>query len=61
RDGLLWAGTDGGASWYDGSRWRTYTTRDGLMDNNVFSMAFDDHGARWFGTWKGLSKLEITR
>ncbi|MFZ5877105.1 MAG: ligand-binding sensor domain-containing protein [Nitrospirota bacterium] len=58
-EGLLWAGTDGGASWYDGARWRTYTTRDGLLDNNVFSLAFDERGTRWFGTWKGLSKLEI--
>jgi len=56
QDGIVWAGTNGGASWYDGQRWRNVSTADGLIDNNVFSIVFDDKGNQWFGTWKGLSR-----
>ncbi len=55
-DGVIWAGTNGGASWYDGSRWRNFSTNDGLVDNNVFSIAFSPDGDLWFGTWTGLSR-----
>jgi len=55
-DGFIWAGTNGGASWYDGQRWRNFSQADGLVDNNVFSIVFDDKGNRWFGTWQGLSR-----
>ncbi|MCG3111567.1 MAG: hypothetical protein MCM46_07050 [Candidatus Manganitrophus sp. SB1] len=55
--GILWAGTDRGVSRFDGQSWRTYTTADGLQDNNVFSIAFDAQGNKWFGTWTGLSKM----
>lgn len=56
-EGVLWAGTDGGVSRFDGLTWTSYTTRDGLQDNNVFSIAFDSSGNKWFGTWTGLSKM----
>lgn len=55
--GILWAGTDRGVSRFDGKTWRTYTTADGLQDNNVFSIAFDAQGNKWFGSWTGLSKM----
>ncbi len=56
-EGILWIGTDYGVTRYDGLTWETYTTRDGLLDNNVFSIAFDHAGNKWFGTWSGLSKM----
>lgn len=55
--GILWIGTDHGVTRYDGKTWETYTTREGLLDNNVFSIAFDQAGNKWFGTWSGLSKM----
>lgn len=55
--GILWIGTDRGITRYDGKTWETYTTREGLLDNNVFSIAFDQAGNKWFGTWIGLSKM----
>lgn len=58
-DGILWAGTDGGASFFVNGKWYNYTKEHGLQDKNVFSIAFDKKGNRWFGTWTGLSKLEI--
>ncbi|MBI3621068.1 MAG: hypothetical protein HY208_02615 [Nitrospirae bacterium] len=59
-EGRVWAGTDGGASWFDGQRWHTIGTADGLPDNYVFSVLFDDRGHRWFGTLKGLSVFRGT-
>ncbi|HET6369898.1 MAG TPA: two-component regulator propeller domain-containing protein [Nitrospiria bacterium] len=56
--GRLLAATNGGISFFDGRRWTTYTTADGLLDNNVFSIAFDRKGNTWLGTWRGLSKME---
>lgn len=56
-DGTLWIGTDGGVTRFDGKNWKTYTTADGLLHNDVFSIAFDDKGNKWFGTWIGLSKM----
>jgi ligand-binding sensor domain-containing protein len=56
-NGILWAGTDGGVSWFDGARWRTYTTRDGLIDNFVYAIAVDDEGNKWFGTRVGISRF----
>ncbi|MGB3939988.1 MAG: two-component regulator propeller domain-containing protein [Candidatus Manganitrophaceae bacterium] len=56
-DGVLWVGTDHGVTRFDGKRWKTYTVSDGLQDNNVFSIAFDPQGNKWFGTWTGLSKM----
>ncbi len=55
--GNLWVGSDGGVSRFNGENWITYTTADGLLDNNVFSIAFDQEGNKWFGTWTGLSKM----
>jgi len=55
--GVLWIATDGGVTRFDGETWITYTTADGLLDNNVFSIAFDTSGNKWFGTWSGLSKM----
>ena len=57
-EGYLWAGTNGGASWFDGTRWHNLNTHDGLINNNVFSFAFDAKGRRWFGTWTGLSMYQ---
>lgn len=55
--GNLWAATNKGVTRFDGKTWKTYTTADGLLDDNVFSIAFDKEGNNWFGTWTGLSKM----
>jgi ligand-binding sensor domain-containing protein/signal transduction histidine kinase len=60
REGVLWFGTgefdkgtrggDGGVSRYDGNTWTTFTTKDGLADNQVRSIFQDREGVLWFGT-----------
>ena len=34
-DGVLWFGTRGGVSRFDGETWTSYTTADGLVHDNV--------------------------
>ena len=61
-DGSVWAGTWGaGLSHFDGARWRTFTTRDGLPGNHVFALEIDPAGRLWVGTNRGLARFEDGR
>jgi len=52
--GNLWFGTDGdGVRKYDGKTFTTYTDKEGLGNNNVFSITGDKAGNIWFGTRGG--------
>ncbi|OGG57270.1 MAG: hypothetical protein A3F84_12085, partial [Candidatus Handelsmanbacteria bacterium RIFCSPLOWO2_12_FULL_64_10] len=53
RDGNIWFATDNGAQRYDGLRWTTYTTKDGLAHNQVRTVMQTRDGAIWFGTSDG--------
>jgi ligand-binding sensor domain-containing protein len=54
-----WFGTwGGGLSRFDGKRWITYTTQDGLAGNVVNALAFDRRGVLWIGTDAGVSRLD---
>ncbi len=58
-DGHVWAGTwGGGVSFYDGKKWQSLTTEDGLAGNIVYSIAQDSEGVFWFGTNQGLSRYD---
>jgi ligand-binding sensor domain-containing protein len=58
-DGAVWAGTwGGGVSRFDGTKWTSYTTRDGLSGNIVYSIAHDANGVMWFGTDNGLARFD---
>ncbi len=58
-DGRVWlasrdtGGVGEGVTVYNGATWTTYTTSDGLADNDVRSMAEDLNGHLWFGHWNG--------
>ena len=55
-DGQVWAGTwGGGLSRFDGKRWMTYTTVEGLPGNHIFMLHKDLDGQIWIGTDKGLA------
>lgn len=61
-DDRVWAGTwGGGVSRYDGKQWTSYTTRDGLAGNIVFSVTQAPDGAMWFGTNNGVSRFDGRR
>jgi hypothetical protein len=61
--GNKWVGTSGGVSEFDGTNWITYTTADGLSNNNVNAVAIDLQGNKWFGfgfSGGGVSKFDGT-
>ncbi len=61
RDGELWFGTYyGGVSRYDKKQKRfiTYTTEDGLCNNNVIGIEEDSNGHLWLSTGNGLSSFD---
>ncbi len=61
-DGSLWIGTDGGGLTRveDGGH-TTYTTREGMVDDQVTSLCTGRDGALWIGTMDGLSRLQDGR
>ena len=59
REGNVWIATDRGAQKYDGYRWTTYTTEDGLGHNQVNVIIQDRDAAMWFGTnGGGVSRFQ---
>jgi ligand-binding sensor domain-containing protein len=53
----VWFGTGNGVSEFDGTNWTTYTTAEGLVDEQVYSVAIDQQGSKWFATKEGISWL----
>ena len=54
-----WFGTWGsGLSHFDGKKWQTYTTKDGLAGNFIFALALDKKGVLWAGTNAGVSRFD---
>ncbi|MEO5331735.1 MAG: hypothetical protein H7839_06895 [Magnetococcus sp. YQC-5] len=57
-NGELWAGTwGGGVSRFDGTKWTSFTTKDGLPGNIVYSLVVDAQGVLWAGTENGLGQM----
>jgi ligand-binding sensor domain-containing protein len=48
----------GGVTRYDGKRFTTYTTEDGLAGNWVRSAIEDREGVLWFGTQGGVTRYD---
>jgi signal transduction histidine kinase/ligand-binding sensor domain-containing protein/DNA-binding response OmpR family regulator len=62
RGGDLWIGTfGGGVNRLHNGVFKTFTTKNHLADNTVFSLAQDQHGDMWFATHDGLSRLSRGR
>ncbi len=54
----VWAGTDNGLGLYEDGKWKTYSTKDGLAQRAVLSLALDKRtGDVWAGTMGGLSRV----
>ncbi|ASZ11231.1 histidine kinase [Chitinophaga sp. MD30] len=51
--GYLWFGTDKGISRYNGIRFETLTTFDGLPDNEILFIQEDRYGRLWICTYTG--------
>jgi ligand-binding sensor domain-containing protein len=59
--GNQWFGTPKGAAYHVGTEtkknWTDYSTMDGLVNNEILSIAGDAEGNIWFGTKGGVSKF----
>ncbi|MEW5976088.1 MAG: two-component regulator propeller domain-containing protein [Acidobacteriota bacterium] len=58
-DGALWFGTDSGLSRFDGERFTSITTDNGLADSVVHFLELGPRGQLWIGTNKGVSLLDL--
>ncbi|MBT4500833.1 MAG: SpoIIE family protein phosphatase [Gemmatimonadetes bacterium] len=58
QDGSLWFGTHDGAYRYNGYAWTTFTTADGLADNDVKAIGADELGRLWCETAQGFSRYD---
>jgi ligand-binding sensor domain-containing protein len=56
-DSTAWTIIDGGVSHFDGARWTTYTSQNGLIGDSVNGMAIDPSGIVWVATDDGLSRF----
>jgi ligand-binding sensor domain-containing protein len=52
-------GPEFGVYSFDGKKWRNFTTKDGLVDNKICTIAVSPDGSVWFGSFdKGLSRFD---
>ncbi|MBK7428197.1 MAG: hypothetical protein IPI60_14855 [Saprospiraceae bacterium] len=60
KNGIIWFGMDGGGlRKYDGKSITTYTEKEGLASNNIYSILEDSKGNLWLGTKdKGITKYD---
>jgi len=59
RKGNLWFGTIGsGVYYYDGTFFRNFTTKDGLVNNEITCIYEDKAGNIWFGVNGGASRYD---
>ena len=42
----------------DGEKWRSFKGKDGLVGENIFTVAIDREGYKWFGAIGGISRLD---
>ncbi len=53
--GRVWAGTEKGVAIFDEGQWTTYTTDDGIAQNDAREIAVGPYGRVWCGFWRGVN------
>ena len=57
-DGVMWFGTAGGVSRYDGKEFLNLATKDELLRDNVIDIHRDPDGVMWFATDSGIFRYD---
>src|SRR5262245_33615708 len=52
KEGFMWFATENGLSRFDGKHFKTFTTKDGLPDNEVLKLFVDSKGRVWIMPFK---------
>ncbi|HEV8505703.1 MAG TPA: two-component regulator propeller domain-containing protein, partial [Chitinophagaceae bacterium] len=47
KEGFMWFATENGLSRFDGKNFKTFTTKDGLPDNEILKLFVDSKGRVW--------------
>jgi len=55
--GFLWIATEGGLTKYDGYQFKTFTTSDGLLDNEIVKLQIDQYDRVWMNTNDQISYM----
>ena len=58
KKGYMWIGTDAGLNRFDGYQFKTYTTKDGLANNDVVGLFIDNKDRIWIRSLGHLVYLE---
>jgi ligand-binding sensor domain-containing protein/signal transduction histidine kinase len=63
QQGNVWASGDYGLSRWNGKSWKTFTTKDGLSDNEPHFLCLDHQGYIWFGyhSSRGVTSYDGTK
>ena len=52
KQGFMWFATENGLSRFDGKNFKTFTTKDGLPDNEIIKLFVDSRGRLWIMPFK---------
>ena len=52
KEGFMWFATENGLSRFDGKNFKTFTTKDGLPDNEILKLFLDSKGRLWIMPFK---------
>ena len=55
----IWISHNTGVSYYDGKKFRSFTTKEGLSSSSIFLLAFDKDHQLWLGNNKSLDKVDL--
>jgi streptogramin lyase len=58
-DNMVWVSTSEGVASFDGKKWRTYRTEDGLLANRTKNTVVAPDRAVWFVSDTGASRLKL--
>ncbi|MBV9269064.1 MAG: response regulator [Acidobacteriaceae bacterium] len=57
--GNIWITSNKGLLLWNGTQWRLFTTRDGLLDNETYNVAAEPDGSLWISYWRPLGITHI--